>query len=149
MRALMGIRKNRHGTYYAYQKVPERLQAAVARMLNAGKPRQANLVRSLGTKDLKAANIRAKSVLAGFDRTLRDAAKIVERQSATPTPRKSLNPAEIARMSEALYGKLLADDEASRFGGRAHIVEKVEWIRRNEDPDFQLPYPIESVREHG
>jgi hypothetical protein len=52
-------------------------------------------------------------------------------------------------MSEALYGKLLADDEASRFGGRAHIVEKVEWIRRNEDPDFQLPYPIESVREHG
>jgi hypothetical protein len=55
MRALMGIRKNRHGAYYAYQKVPDRLQAAVARVLNGGKTRQANLIRSLGTKELKAA----------------------------------------------------------------------------------------------
>ncbi len=35
-----------------------------------------------------------------------------------------------------IYGKLLADDEAFRFGGRARIAETVEWIRR-------------SVREHG
>jgi len=52
-------------------------------------------------------------------------------------------------MSEALYGKLLVDDEAFRFGGRAKVAETVEWIRRNENPGFQLPYPIESVREHG
>jgi hypothetical protein len=31
MRALMGLIKDRHGTYYAQKKVPERLQAAVAR----------------------------------------------------------------------------------------------------------------------
>jgi integrase len=52
-------------------------------------------------------------------------------------------------MAEALYGKLLADDEAFRFGGRAFVAEGVEWIRRNTDPNFELPYPLESVREYG
>ena len=93
--------------------------------------------------------MRAKPVLAGFDRVLRDAAAIVS-QAVTPPPlRSSLNAAEIARMSEALYGKLLADDEAFRFGGRAKVAETVEWIRRNENLNFQLPYQIESIREHG
>ncbi len=100
------------------------------------------------TKDLRTANVRAKPVLAGFDRVLREAAAL-QAPKSTPALRTSLNAAEIARMSEALYGKLLADDEASRFGGRARVAEGVEWIRRNENPDFQLPYPIESVREHG
>ena len=146
MRALMGLIKDRHGTYYAQQKVPERLQGAVARVLGTGKPRQVYLKKSLGTKDLRTANVRAKPVLAGFDRVLRDAAAIVS-QAVTPPPlRSSLNAAEIARMSEALYGKLLADDEAFRFGGRAKVAETVEWIRRNENPNFQLPYPIESIR---
>jgi hypothetical protein len=149
MRALMGLIKDRHGTYCAQQKVPERLQGAVARVLGTGKPRQVYLKKSLGTKDLRTANVRAKPVLAGFDRVLRDAAAIVS-QAVTPLPlRSSLNAAEIARMSEALYGKLLADDEAFRFGGRPKVAETVEWIRRNENPNFQLPYPIESVREHG
>ena len=149
MRALMGLIKDRHGTYCAQQKVPERLQAAVARVLGNGKARQVYLKKSLGTKDLKAANIRAKPVLAGFDRVIRDATAIAERASAAPEARQSLNAAEIARMSEALYGKLLADDEAARFGGRAHVSSVVDWIRRNEDPAFILPYPIESLREHG
>ncbi len=35
MRLLMGISKNRHGTYYAVKKVPERLQEAVARVTEA------------------------------------------------------------------------------------------------------------------
>jgi len=148
MRALMGLIKDRHGTYYAQQKVPERLQAAVARYLGNGKPKQVYQKKSLGTKDLRTANVRAKPVLAGFDRVLREAAALQVPKSI-PALRSSLNAAEIARMSEALYGKLLADDEASRFGGRAHVVEVVEWIRRNEEPDFQLPYPIESVPEHG
>ena len=65
-RALMGLIKDRHGTYCAQQKVPTRLQAAVAQVLGKGKPRQAYLKKSLGTKDLKAANVRAKPVLAGF-----------------------------------------------------------------------------------
>jgi hypothetical protein len=63
--------------------------------------------------------------------------------------RSSLNAAEIARMSEALYGRLLADDEAFRFGGRAFVAAGVEWMRRNEDKDFELPYPLDSVQEYG
>jgi integrase len=160
MRALMGLIKDRHGTYCAQQKVPARLQAAVAQVLGNGKTRQVYLKKSLGTKDLKTANVRAKLVLAGFDRVIRDAKAIAaQAQAATAagsrpyTPpsaiRSSLNAAEIRRMSEALYGKLLADDEAFRFGGRAFVAEGVEWIRRNEDPDYELPYPLESVREYG
>jgi integrase len=149
MRALMGLIKDRHGTYCAQQKVPERLQGAVARVLGTGKTRQVYLKKSLGTKDLRTANVRAKPVLAGFDRVLRDAAAIVSQAGTPPPLRSSLNAAEIARTSEALYGKLLADDEAFRFGGRAKVAETVEWIRRNENPNFQLAYPIESVREHG
>jgi integrase len=148
MRALMGLIKDRHGTYYAQQKVPDRLQVAVARYLGNGKPKQVYQKKSLGTKDLRTANVRAKPVLAQFDRVLREAAALTTPR-AIPPLRSNLNAAEIARMSEALYGKLLADDEAFRFGGRARIGETVEWIRRNENPDYQLPYPIESVREHG
>ena len=101
-----------HGTYCAQQKAPARLQAAVAQVLGNGKLRQAYLKKSLGTKDLKIANVRAKPVLAGFDRVFRDASAIASQAVAPPAKRTSLNAAEIARMSEALYGKLLADDEA-------------------------------------
>jgi hypothetical protein len=124
-RALMGLIKDRHGTYCAQQKVPARLQAAVARVLGNGKLRQSYLKKSLGTKDLKTANVRAKPILAGFDRVIRDATAIATLAPATPALRSSLNAAEIARMSEALYGKLLADDEAFRFGGRAFVAEGV------------------------
>lgn len=40
MRALMGLIKDRHGTFYAKRKVPERLQEAVARVLNSDCERQ-------------------------------------------------------------------------------------------------------------
>jgi hypothetical protein len=43
VRALMGLMKDRHGTYYARVKVPDRLQAAVARVLDQGKERQSFL----------------------------------------------------------------------------------------------------------
>lgn len=149
MRALMGLIKDRHGTYHAQRKVPERLQAAVARVLGTGKARQVYLKKSLGTKAVREANVRATSVLAGFDRTIASATAIVATANSPPRPRQSLNNAEIARMAEALYGKLLADDEAWRFGGRAYVARTAEWIRRNDDPDFELPYPIESIPEHG
>lgn len=51
MRALMGLMKDRHGTYYARVKVPERLQEAVARQQDRGKERQIFIKKSLGTKD--------------------------------------------------------------------------------------------------
>jgi seryl-tRNA(Sec) selenium transferase len=55
MRALMGLIKDRHGTYYARHKVPERLQEAVARILDNGKARQVWLKKSLGTKRIAGA----------------------------------------------------------------------------------------------
>ncbi len=149
-RVLMGVIKDRHGTYHAQQKVPERLQAAVARVRGLERDKQVYLKASLGTKDVKAANIRAKHVLAEFDRIIREATALAARPLVThQVLRTSLNSAEVTRMAEALYGKLLADDEAWRFGGRAFVAEGVEWIRRNTDADFELPYPLESVREHG
>jgi hypothetical protein len=43
-------------------------------------------------------------------------------------------------MDEALYGKLLADDEAVRFGGRAYIADGVEWMVciRRRPPDCRM-----------
>ena len=60
MRALMGLIKVRHGTYYAQQRVAERLQEAIARVLKLDKPRLVFLKRSLGTKVTKDANTRAR-----------------------------------------------------------------------------------------
>ena len=57
--ALMGLIKDRNGTWYVQRKVPERLQTAVARVLNNGKSRLVYLKKSLGTKKLKDANIGA------------------------------------------------------------------------------------------
>ncbi len=148
MRAMRDLIKDRHGTWYAQRKVPERLQVAVARVLNSGKAKQVYLKRSLGTKVLKDANVRAKSVLAGFDRTLHEASERIQLQPQKTT-RSSLNASEIKRMCEALYRKLLADDEAWRFGGRAHIEKTAAWMHENENPNFELPYPLTDLREFG
>jgi hypothetical protein len=69
----MGLIKDRHGTYYARHKVPERLQAVVARILDNGKARQVWLKKSLGTKVVAQANVRAKPVQMEFDRILAQA----------------------------------------------------------------------------
>src|SRR5581483_9556401 len=71
------------------------------------------------------------------------------KDATKPVKRQSLNPTEIARMTEAFFGQMLADDEAWRFGGRAHVARSVEWIKRNEDPEYEPPYPLESVPEYG
>ncbi len=70
MRLLMGISKNRHGTYYASRRCQQHLQEAVARVLGNGKSRQTWLKRSLATKDAGDANRRAKPVQLEFDRIL-------------------------------------------------------------------------------
>ena len=73
MRRMMGVIKNRHGTYYAQVKVPVPLREATATVLGLSKPRLHWLKKSLGTKDQREAHIRAKPVLMGFDRVLADA----------------------------------------------------------------------------
>ena len=140
----MGLMKDRHGTYYARVKVPDRLQAAVALVLGRGKERQSFLKRSLGTKDLKAANVRAKPVLASFDRVFGEAEQLLV---ARPM-RESLSATEIKRMAEALFGKLLADDEAWRFGGRAYMAQAEAQLRR-DGVEFTPRSPLNTLPEFG
>jgi hypothetical protein len=62
--------KNPAGTWCVQRKVPEKLQAAVARVLGGKKPTQVYLKKSLATKDRREATRRAPHVLADIDRTL-------------------------------------------------------------------------------
>ncbi len=113
MRALMGLIKDRNGTYYAQRRVPERLQEAVARVLSSDRDRQVFLKKSLGTKSLKSANVAATHVLADFDRTLADAEALLRARPVIP----SLSGAQIRRMAESYYAAMLANDEEERREG--------------------------------
>jgi hypothetical protein len=151
MRLMPYLVKNDAGNWCVQRKVPSALQALVAQIENrkrkTPKARQVYLRRSLGTDNKREATHRAKHALAELDQILSEARARANQLS--PARRDSLNAAEITRMSEAFYAKMLADDEASRFGGRAYVAQSVEWIRRNENPEFELPYPLESVPEFG
>ncbi|WP_441280274.1 tyrosine-type recombinase/integrase [Bradyrhizobium sp. 63_E2_N1_3] len=121
----MGVIKDRHGTYCARKTVPEKpegLQAAVARELNNGKAAQKHLKKSLGTKDLREANIRAKPVLAEFDRIIATAKARLAETTAPLAKRTSLNDTEIKRMAEWVYATALREDEALRFSGRLETI---------------------------
>src|SRR2546421_11986711 len=96
MRAMPGLIKDRHGTYYVQRRVPERLQEAVARVLNSEKPKQVFLKKSLGTKVLKEANVAATHVLADFNRTLASAEVLLKQRPVI----SSLTDAQIRRMAE-------------------------------------------------
>src|SRR6516165_4861299 len=99
MRALMGLMKDRHGTYYARHKVPERLQEAVARILDNEKAKQVWLKKSLGTKVVAQANVRAKPVQMEFVRIIaRAEARLKERPVRT-----SLTDIEIKRIAHFFY----------------------------------------------
>jgi integrase len=110
----MGLIKDRHGTYYARHKVPERLQAVVARILDNGKARQVWLKKSLGTKVVAQANVRAKPVQMEFDRILAQA----ESQLKKRPLRTSLSDIEIKRIADFFYAHELAGDEELRMDGR-------------------------------
>jgi integrase len=139
MRLLMGISKNRHGTYYAIKQVPKHLQAAVARVLNNGKARQSWLKRSLGTKDTVQANRLAKPVLIEFDRTLERAKALLV---ARPI-RTGLSPVEIKRMVEYYYAnKLVSHDEFVRD------ASEIEAETRRLEPDAG-PWDTDPIPEFG
>ena len=107
-RALLGLIRDRNGTWCVQRKVPELLQTAVARVLNNGKRKQVHLKKSLGTKDLKTANIRATSVIASFDRTIVRALQDIEKRNAgevVATPK--LNPGALS--TQAAGGGTLRD----------------------------------------
>lgn len=113
MRLLMGLTRNRHGTYYAIKKVPHRLQEAVARMLDNGKARQVWLKRSLGTKTAHDANRRAKAVLIQFDRILEQAAGLLAQRPL----RSTISDAEIKLIADHHYAQRLHDDDVETREG--------------------------------
>jgi hypothetical protein len=102
MRRLMGVVQDRHGTYYVQQKVPLRLQEAVARVLSDDKPRRVFLKKSLGTKSLKEANVAATHVLTEFNRIIAEAEVLLKEQPVVAT----LNDTQIKRMAESYYATM-------------------------------------------
>jgi integrase len=147
MRRLMGVIKDRHGTYYAQQRVPPRLQEAVARVLNSGKAKQVFLKRSLGTKDLKAANVAAKPVLAEFDRTLADAEALLRERPVIA----SITDAQIKRMAESYYAGMLANDEWERQEGTGSepVFQSVAKQLSAAGIDYRTPFTVGELPEAG
>jgi integrase len=117
-----GVSKNRHGVYYVRKKVPKQFEQATAEVLGNGKSRQVFLKRSLDTKDLREANIRAKPVLMEFDRILAQAeALTVQRPMRT-----TLEKREIEQITNYFFAYQLAiDDEDRREGGSEQLFQSV------------------------
>jgi hypothetical protein len=147
MRALMGLIKDRHGTYYAQRKVPERLQEAVARVLNSGRERQVFLKKSLGTKVLKTANVAATHVLGQFDRTIADAEALLKERPVIP----SLTDAQIKRMAETYYGSMLANDEEERREGTGSepVFQSVAEQLAAAGIEYNTPFEVGNLPEAG
>lgn len=147
MRAMMGLIKDRHGTYYAQRKVPERLQEAVARVLNSEKSKQVYLKRSLGTKVLKEANVAATHVLADFNRTLASAEALLKERPVIA----SLTDALIKRMAEFYYASLLASDEEERQEGTGSepLFQSVAAQLGAAGIAFNTPFEVGAVPEAG
>jgi integrase len=146
MRRMMGVVKNRHGTYNAHVKVPVRLQQAVAALLGRSQPLK-NLKKSLGTKDLREANIRAKPVLMAFDRVLAQAEELNKERPL----RTSLAQAEIDRLAEYYFASALQhDDEERREGtGTDELVASVARQLTQAGIEFEMPLPLGARREYG
>ena len=97
--------------------MPAELQNAVAQLLDNGKDKQVWLKRSLGTKAVQEANVRAKPVQMQFDRLIAQA-----RASLAARPmRSSLSAAEIQRMTEYTYAQMLAGQD--KFVREAPAIE--------------------------
>ena len=146
VRVLMGVIKDRHGTYYARKTVPAKptgLRAAVALELGTDKPAQSHLKRSLGTKDVRDANVRAKPVLAEFDRII---AKAKARLVATTAPlRTSLSDTEIKRITEYFYAYELGADEDLRTEGIGDdpLFASIHQQLSEAGIEFESPFSVE------
>jgi integrase len=148
MRRMMGVIKNRHGTYYAQVKVPARLQQATADVLGLSEPNLKKwLKKSLGTKDQREAHIRAKPVLMGFDRVLADAEALLK----TRPVRTAIAQAEIDRIAEYHFATTLAQDEEERREGTGsdEVVESIARQLTGAGIDFEMPIPLSPRATYG
>lgn len=80
------------------------------------------LKRSLGTKDIRQANTRAKLVLMEFDQII---AKVEATLKLLPV-KVSLSDHEIKRIVAYRYAFMLAEDEEHRNGGRGTQLKAIK-----------------------
>jgi integrase len=145
-RVSMGIIKDRHGTYYVQRRVPERLQEAVARVLNTGE-RRVFLKKSLGTKSLKEAKAAAPHVLADFNRIVGEAEALLKEQPVVT----ALTDMQIKRMAESYYATMLADDEEERREGTGSepLFQSVAEQLNAAAVEYRTPWTVGTVPEAG
>jgi integrase len=142
---MTGVIKNRHGTYYAQQKVPKGLEEATAQVLGVAKDRQVFLKKSLGTKDLREANIRAKPVLQEFDRILVRAGALLEERPK----REMLTPVEIKRLADYHFAAMLASDEEDTrdgLGSQDALLRSVAKQLDEAGVEITMPLPLDTSR---
>jgi integrase len=139
----MGLLKDRHGTYYARHKVPERLQKGVAQVLGAGKSKQVWLKRSLGTKDLREANVRGKPVQVEFDRTIARAEALIKDRPH----RTTISDVEIKRIADYFYANELSADEAQREDTRGSdpLFASLHRQLTEAGVEFERTFDVESL----
>jgi hypothetical protein len=113
MRMLMGVWKSKNGVYYVRKKVPAKLERSVPIVLGHPRPRMAWLKRSLRTKDIREANIKAKPVLMEYDRVLAKAAALLQEVPLV----RDLSEPRIEQMAAYFYSWTLEEDEESRRDG--------------------------------
>jgi integrase len=145
MRLIMNVIKNRHGVYHARKKVPAELEEGVATLLGEDKTRRSWLKRSLGTKDPREANIRAKPVLMEFDQTLARARELLRER---PT-RATLSKAEIELMAKHHYASMLLMDEQRTRDGTAEeeaLVQDIAKQLTDAGIEFEIPFPLDASR---
>jgi hypothetical protein len=79
MHSMPYLIQNSAGVWCVQHEVPEKLQAAVARILGRKKPTQVYLKKPLATKDRREATRRATHALADIDRKLREAEALTQK----------------------------------------------------------------------
>lgn len=127
MRVLMGLIKSKDGVWYVRKKVPTKLEEPVARLQNKPRGRVSWLKRSLRTKDVREANVRAKPHLVEFDELLAKAA-VLDKLIGQPTRlrliptkdhslRHSLTASEMEQIAHYHYASVLKGDDGKRLEG--------------------------------
>jgi hypothetical protein len=143
----MSIIQNRHGTYYVQRRVPEHLQEAVARILDADQPRRVFLKKSLGTKNRKEAVAAAPLILADFNRIIGEAEALLKDQPIVT----SLTDTQIKRMAESYYATLLAEDEQERRDGTGSeaVFQGIAKQLNAAGVEYETPFKIGPLPETG
>jgi hypothetical protein len=143
---MSSVSKNRHGVYYVRKEVPKRLEQPTAEFLGSGKSRQIFLKRTLDTKDLREANIRAKPVLIEFDRILAQAEALTVQRPM----RITLEKREIEQITNYFFAHQLAmDDEDRREGGSEQLFQSRAQQLSAAGIEYKTEYMVGDEPEFG